>query len=77
MTRADSGVAGNCGSPRAADVTSESARSRRDAATVQATIDRLERTIVGLRKRLAAIGACQDKRCSLCLHCLNATYDED
>ena len=50
---------------------------RRDLATYRAKLAEQEREIARLRNRLNAIANCEDRRCHLCLACLNAAQDED
>jgi hypothetical protein len=50
---------------------------RRDAATYAARLKEKEREIAALRHRLKVLRDCTERRCHLCLDCLNAAWDED
>lgn len=50
---------------------------RRDEATFAARLKEKDQEIWYLKRRLRQIADCAEKRCHLCLECLNAAHDED
>lgn len=50
---------------------------RRDEATYAARLKERDREIARCKARLRQLKDCTERRCHLCINCLNAAWDED